>query len=209
MCNDFDTGLDAPQSPSDIGPSGSTEDFESDNHPPDNPAHRNPSLFDMPPGNIEDLWLQNTIYLDDLIMAAEFIKGLQGATLDDPSLGMSDKALQHLQNPPYEQSPRVIDKVPWLVIDLYVGTPLEATYVTVHKAILCFLLDLELPSYYKIKCLVADLTGIESVMHHICVNFCIAYTGPFLDLEACPVCSEPWYDQFHLQSGPGGEKIPH
>ena len=162
----------------------------------------------MPSSDIEDLWLQDTIYLGDLIIAAEFIKGLQGATLDNPSLGMSDEALQHLWNPPYEQSPRVVDKVTWLAIDLYVGTPSEATYVTVHKAILCFLPDLELLSYYKIKHLVADLTGIESVMLHMCVNFCIAYTGPFLDIKACPVCSEPQYDQFYLQSGPGGEKIP-
>jgi len=76
MRNDFDTGLDAPQSPSDIGPSGSTEDFESDDRPPDDPAHQNPSSFNMPPGDIEDLWLQDTIHLDDLIMAAEFVKGL-------------------------------------------------------------------------------------------------------------------------------------
>jgi len=122
---------------------------------------------------------------------------------------MSDEALQRLRNPPHKQSPRVVDKVMRLAIDLYVGTPSEATYMTVCKAILRFLLDLELPSYYKVKHLVADLTGIESVMHHMCVNSCIAYTGPFLDLEACPVCSEPRYDQFYLQSGPGGEKIPH
>jgi len=39
-----------------------------------------------------------------------------------------------------------------------------------------------LPSYYKIKCSVAELTGVESVVHHMCVKSCIAYTGLFLDL---------------------------
>jgi hypothetical protein len=29
---------------------------------------------------------------------------------------------------------------------------------------------------------------------------CIAYTGPFFDLESCPICSEPRYDQFQLES---------
>jgi len=38
-CNDFDTGSDAPQSPSNIRPSGNMEDFDTDNHPLDNPAH--------------------------------------------------------------------------------------------------------------------------------------------------------------------------
>jgi len=136
------------------------------------------------------------------------VKGLQGATLDDPSLGMSDEALPHLQNLPYEQSPRVINKVTQLAIDLYMGIPSEVTCKTVCHAVLCFLPDLDLPSYYKIKCLVADLTGVDSVMRHICIKSCVTYTGPFLNLDTCPECSEPWYDQFHLQSGPRGEKIP-
>jgi len=110
-CNDFDTGLDAPQSPSDIGPSGNVEDFDTDNRLLDDPAHRNPNSFDMPPGDVEDLWLWDTIHHDNLRTAVEFMKGLQGATLDDPSLGMSDGALHHLRNPPHEQSPRVVDKV--------------------------------------------------------------------------------------------------
>jgi len=63
-------------------------------------------------------------------------------------------------------------------------------------------------SYYKVKSLVANLTGIESVIHHMCVKSCIAYTGPFVDLNACPLCSEPQYDQFHLESSSGLEKVP-
>jgi len=137
------------------------------------------------------------------------MKALQGATLDDPSLGISDEALHHLRNPPHDQSPVVIDKVTRLAIDLYLGNPSEATYKTNHRAILHFLLDLVLPSYYRIMHIVADLTGVESVMHHMCVNSCIAYTGPFLDLDACPLCSEPRYDQSCLQSSSGPEKVPH
>ena len=155
-----------------------------------------------------NMWLQDTIHHDDLRMAVEFVKGLQGATLDDPSLGMSDGALHCLQNPPHEQSPRVVDKVTWLAIDLFLGNPLEATYETNCRAILCFQLDLDLISYYKVKSLVANLTGIESVIHHMCVKPCIAYTGPFVDLNACPLCSEPRYDQFHLESSSGLEKVP-
>jgi len=193
-CNDFDTGLDAPQSPSDIGPSGNVEDFDTDNRLLDDPAHRNPNSFDMPPGDVEDLWLWDTIHCDDLRTAVEFMKGLQGATLEDPSLGMSDGALHRLWNPPHKQSPRVVDKVTQLAIDLFLGNPLEATYETNRRAILRFQLDLDLMSYYKVKSLVANLTGIESVIHHMCVKSCIAYTGPFVDLDACPLCSELRYD---------------
>jgi hypothetical protein len=52
-------------------------------------------------------------------MAVDFVKGLQGTTLDDPSLGMSTEALHYLHNPPYKQSPVVINRVTQLAIDLY------------------------------------------------------------------------------------------
>ena len=47
-------------------------------------------------GDIEDLWLQETIHLEDINTVAEFIKMLQSASLDDPSLGMSSEALERL-----------------------------------------------------------------------------------------------------------------
>ena len=112
-------------------------------------------------------------------------------------MGMSKKALHRLRNPPRDQSSVAINEVTCLVIDLYMGTTSEDTYKRVCKAflkfltVLNFLPDLDIPSYYKIKRLVASLTGIEPLVHDMCVNSCLAYTGPFLDLDACPLCSEP------------------
>ena len=68
------------------------------------------------------------IYLSDLKTAMKFVKGLQGATLDDPSMGMSKKALHHLWNPPCDQSSIAINEVTHLAIDLYMGTTSEDTY---------------------------------------------------------------------------------
>jgi hypothetical protein len=81
-----------------------------------------------------------------------------------------------------------------MAIDLYLGNLSEATYETNHAIILHCFLDTELPSYYKVKSLVSDLTGVESVVHDMCINFCIVFTGPFLELDTCPLCSEPQYD---------------
>jgi hypothetical protein len=53
---------------------------------------------------------------------------------------------------------------------------------------------IDLPSYYRTTRLVSEITGVESVVHRMCINSCVAYTGPFLNLEACPICSEPRYD---------------
>jgi hypothetical protein len=66
----------------------------------------------------------------------------------------------------------------------------------------------ELPSYYKAKHLVADLSGIESVVHDMCINSCVAFTGPFLELESCPMCAEPQYNQFWIQMSDGKDRAP-
>jgi hypothetical protein len=169
---------------------------------------QNPGSFNLPPGNLEDLWLQDAIHLGDLKTAADFVKGLQRATLDDPHLGMSVEAVHRLRNPPHDQPPTVFDRVTRLAIDLYLANPSAVTYETICEAMWRFDPNIGLPSYYKIQRLVADVTGVESVVHHMCINSCVAYTGPFMDLDACPVCSEPRYDQFRLQSSSGRDKIP-
>ena len=56
--------------------------------PPDvyTPSHDDSEGSRLPAGDIEDLWLQDTIHLDDIKTAAEFVRRLQDASLDDPSL---------------------------------------------------------------------------------------------------------------------------
>ena len=168
-------------------------DLDAQDHPLDNSSRNSPEL---PSGDIEDLWLQDHIHLDDLKRTADFVKGLQQATLDDLSSGLSDEAIKRLHNPLHGQPCEAIDDDAHMTIELYLGNPSEATYETNRGIILRRFPDTDLPSYYKAKRLVSDLTGIESVVHHMCINSCIAYTGPFLELDACPLCSEPRYDQY-------------
>jgi hypothetical protein len=102
----------------------------------------------------------------------------------------------------------LINKDTQLAIDLYLGTPSEAMYKTVCTAILCCWPGTDLLSYYRAKCLVADLSSVESIVHNMCVNSCVAYTGPFLELETCPMCSKPQYDQFRIQTSDGKDRTP-
>ena len=178
--------------------------------PPDvyTPSHDDSGGSRLPADNIEDLWFQDTIHLDNIKTAAEFVRRLWDTSLDDPSLGMSCEALGRLQNPLHEQPSLSIDDNTWLAINMYLGNPSEATYKVNRKAFLRQLPTADVPSYYKTKRLVAELTGIELVVHHMCINLCVAYTGPFSDLEACPTCSEPWYDQFRLELSSRRDKIP-
>ena len=163
--------------------------------------------FGHSPSDVEDLWLQETIHLDDLKLCAEFVKCLQAAIYCDPSLSLSEEVVARLCNPPRGQLSAPLDADLQLALKLYLLNPLEATYEANHVAILCHSPHIDLQSYYRTTCLVSKITGIESVVHHMCMNLCIAYTGPFLYLEACPVCSEPRYDQFRLCSSRGKERI--
>ncbi|KZV98741.1 hypothetical protein EXIGLDRAFT_593834, partial [Exidia glandulosa HHB12029] len=38
-----------------------------------------------------------------------------------------------------------------------------------------------------------ELTGVYALYDDLCINSCIAYTGPYSELETCPVCEEPRY----------------
>jgi len=95
-----------------------------------------------------------------------------------------------------------------MAIELYLGNPSQATYETNRSILLRHLADVNIPTHYRTSRMVVELTGIDPMVHHMCVNSCVAYTGPFLELDNCPICSEPRYDQFRLQSTAGKEKIP-
>ena len=161
---------------------------------------------DIPPGDIEDLWEACTIFLDSLKTSAEFIKSLWNATLDDPTLGLSIEAIYQLRNPIHRQ-PSIDDDMR-TAIRLYLGNPSESTYETNRDILLDRLPGANIPTYYKTTRMVAELTGIESMVHHMCINSCIAFTGPFLNLDNCPLCTKPCYDQFWLELTAGKERVP-
>jgi len=52
----------------------------------------------------------------------------------------------------------------------------------------------------SINALVAEITGVVSVPDNMCINSCIAFTGPFSDLETCPFCGEASYDPLQFAS---------
>ena len=164
--------------------------------------------YNIPSGDIEDLWLQEMIHLDDLRTSADFIKALQQITLDNPMLRMSSNAIKCLWNPPCEGPSLSVDADTRMALELFLNDPSKKAYKKSCTTILHRHPDDILPSYYKIKHFVVDLTGIESVIHHMCVKLCIAYTGLFSDLETCPVCLEPWYDLSRPQSSRRRERKP-
>ena len=92
-------------------------------------------------------------------------------------LGMSNEALERLQNPPRENPSLSVDDDTKLALRLFLDNPSEDTYEKNRRSILLHsrMADASLPSYYRTTRLVMDLTGIESVAHHMCVKLCLAY----------------------------------
>ena len=52
-----------------------------------------------------------------------------------------------------------------------------------------------LDSYYIVETKLKSITGIHKIMTDMCLNTCLAYTGPFSKLESCPICQTPRYNK--------------
>jgi hypothetical protein len=131
-------------------------------------------------------------HLDALRTSVEFIRGISHASLDtDP---LPSDVLERLQFPITE--PLVIDKYLRLSLDAFLVSinGSQATYDGFCDAIRRFAPDAQPLSYDRMKRTVTDLTGVVSIMTDMCYNSCVAFSGPFSDLSACPECSSPRYE---------------
>ena len=138
--------------------------------------------------------------IDDIRLTQEFIDALKRASLDDDNFDPAD--LERLRHPPQEPL-NIADPDLRLSLDIFlaVSNASEQTYHTVRAALLRYDPECGILSYHDIKRQVAELSGVVPLLHHMCINTCIAYTGPFRDLETCPICHEPRYEQLkpHLK----------
>jgi hypothetical protein len=97
---------------------------------------------------------------------------------------------------PIEEPAGISDPDTHLALDLFMacGNALERTYTAVRQSLLRWFPEIDLLSYGRVKNLVATISGVISIVDDMCVNSCHAFMGPFSDLQACHVCSEPRFD---------------
>ncbi|KAH9846588.1 hypothetical protein C2E23DRAFT_948968 [Lenzites betulinus] len=131
-------------------------------------------------------------------------ESMRNAALDGS--GLSPEAIHRLRNPPHAL-PEVtrLDRAA-LRIYLARGDASEGNYEDVCAAIE----ELNgtigtLPSYDQLKQHISAITGICTLETDMCPGSCLAYTGPFADLDKCSYCQEPRYDAWGLAHG---KKIP-
>jgi len=58
-------------------------------------------------------------------------------------------------------------------------------------------------TFHNVEKIIASYTGGVSIEHDMCQNSCIAYTGPFSNLEMCPTCGTSRWQEERLQGTNG------
>ena len=143
--------------------------------------------------NLEDLVESPT--LENIKILLDFIQELKTASLDNGHL--TPEVVSHLNNP----SLGAIELTPddQLSLELFISThnSPQHVYMSVKNVIKHRYPDSKLLSLDKVKQLIVEITGISPITDHMCIESCVAYTGPFKALDACPVCNEPHFDSQH------------
>jgi hypothetical protein len=120
---------------------------------------------------------------------------LKTASLDNGHL--APEVVSRLKNPPSGTIELTPDDQ--LSLELFISThnfP-QHVYMSVKNIIEHRYPESKLLSLDKVKQLTVEITGISPIRDHMCIKSCVAYTGPFKALDACPVCNEPRFDSQH------------
>ncbi len=148
--------------------------------------------------------------LSELRLTNQFIQELQKASLNDRHSGLDSQALHRLRNPPTELfsfEDQTDGANLRLAFDIFLAS-LKASvdvYNTMRTSILRQHPEDNIPSYDQMKKKLAQITGVGSIVHPMCRNSCVAFTGPYIDEDYCPKCKEPkccpisgkYYQDFH------------
>ncbi|KAH9855136.1 hypothetical protein C2E23DRAFT_724983, partial [Lenzites betulinus] len=152
-------------------------------------------------GHTEDNDAPRYARLKELRTAQEFVYLMRHATLE--ASGMSAESIYRLRNPRQQTPTMNRYQRAGLRMFLARGDASEANYADHCTA----MVELhpednnQIPTYEQVKRLVAELTGIEAIIHDMCVDSCVGYTGPFSMLEHCPFCNQSRYDLVDLRRG--------
>ncbi|PPQ74676.1 hypothetical protein CVT24_003783 [Panaeolus cyanescens] len=140
--------------------------------------------------------------INHIRMVQQYIERIESATLDNGKL--PDFVIEALRNP-QNHVVNMEDEDAQLSINLYLAcfNSSEATYALVSDAIQARFPECSILSYKAVKQRIASMTGVISVQDDMCIKGCLAFTGPFEDLEHCSSCGEARY----FEAAPGQKRV--
>lgn len=173
-----------------------------DDDPPEpQPDEQDEQQADPIYGYTEDVDVPRQARRREVAEVQEFISQLRAATLDES--GLSAGTVARLRSPPH-RVPTITDpERAGIRMFLARGDASEDNYTDNRAAMVELHPEDEktVPTYEQAKRLVSNVTGIDALVHHMCVNSCLAFTGPFAQADTCPICKEPRYDQLDTTNG--------
>ncbi|KAG6914757.1 hypothetical protein DXG01_015507 [Tephrocybe rancida] len=122
-----------------------------------------------PLANIDNLTkLMNDAMHTDVKIVLDYIQELQSATLDSQEPMLGSAVLSRLKHP--LTTTEVYDESWKAALRRHPDDP-----------------DL---SYYEVKNLLVEITGVVDVREDMCIDSCVAFTGPYHDAVTCPTCGQ-------------------
>ncbi|THG95672.1 hypothetical protein EW026_g6025 [Hermanssonia centrifuga] len=117
------------------------------------------------------------LHIDELRISQAFIDALRNASLDDENL--HPDVLERLRHPPTEEY-QLDDPALHLSLEIFLGLDRasEAHYHLFRSAV-SRSHQIEMLSLHQVKRAVQDISGVRAVYDDMCINSCVAYTGPF------------------------------
>lgn len=147
--------------------------------------------------------LTHAAVLPKLVQNMQFVSLLKNASLGDPIAQMLSAMLTRIRN--LSEGLIELDN-PGVQHSIQTYLALEHAS---QKAYECVIKSTKLNfagapgvmnclSFNGVEHLIAAYTGVEPLEHDMCVNSCAAFTGPFVDLETCPICNESCWNEAKL-----------
>ena len=163
-----------------------------------------------PPSPMLDDILSSTskpVVHPEMIEALKFVQMLEDATLESQ---LSPEDLDALRNPRAHSSTPSNDPDLLLSISNFIDlmTSSQEAYDRISQNIRRRDPTIETLSYDRVRRMVQKLSGVIALKDDMCVESCVAFTGPFAKLESCPLCRAPRYDPVKLEKSGGEIKIP-
>jgi hypothetical protein len=120
-------------------------------------------------------------------------------------------AIERLHNPPKEQLYIANGGVrhsisTWLALEHSSQQSFERLRCSTQQNLAYSWAIDNLLSYHKTERVISQYTGVEAIEHDMCPSSCVAFTGPFADLDECLICQASRWDQAKLKTSTGKVK---
>ncbi|RXW16086.1 hypothetical protein EST38_g9764 [Candolleomyces aberdarensis] len=134
------------------------------------------------------------VSLDDLKLTLKFVEHVRNAELKGS--GLSNDTIRRLRAPVQSLLDLEEDPDLELCINLYItlGRTSQKDFNEAMNHLSVRFPDSKFLTYEACRKKVEELSGVVSLLHDMCINTCMAYTGPLLALNHCRHCGEPRYD---------------